>query len=98
MTDEDVREHLRAALAAATKAEHDRLDAFWSQQDRQDAEMRAAMAPVVRLLEMLAEEVGPVRGLVIYPADSNVQLQTTSRTRYFGISNYEGSYYVWPIA
>jgi len=68
MSDHEIRNHLRSALAAVVEAEQNRVSTILNNGKISQAQGIEMMKPVITLLQALKEEVGEVEGLRISTA------------------------------
>lgn len=99
MSDQEVRSHLRSALAAVVDAEQNRVSAILIDSKIKIAEGIEKMRPIITLIQALKEEVGKVEGLEISPAVHGhmaiVRSETSVTTERLSIStNYDNSTFV----
>ena len=90
MSQESVRDHLRAALAAVTSGEKIRLNAAHSKLDADQARRAERLRPVFAALRILAEEVDGVTGVAIRLAEqghiATLYLEAAGSSHSFSIS------------
>ena len=99
MSEQEIRNHLRSALAAVVDAEQNRVSGILNDSKIRIAQGVEKMKPLITLIRALKEEVGEVEGLEISPAEHGhmavVRAQTSVTTESLSIStNYENSVFV----
>lgn len=99
MSEQDVRKHLRSALAEVVAAEQSRVSAILSDSKIRIAESVEKMMPIITLIRALKEEVGEIKGLEISPAEHGhmavIRAETSVTTESLSIkTNYENSAFV----
>lgn len=96
MSEQEIRKHLRSALASVIEAEHNRVSEILNDSKIKVAVSIEKMRPIIALILALKEEVGEVEGLEISPAEhghmATVRAQSSVTTESLSIStNYENS-------
>jgi len=99
MSEQEIRNHLRSALAAVVEAEQKRVSAILNDSRIKIAKGIEMMKPLITLIRALKEEVGEVDGLVISTAEhghmATVRAQTSVTTDSLSIkTNYDNSAFV----
>lgn len=99
MSEQEIRKHLRSALASVVEAERNRVSEILHDSKIKIAGGIEKMKPVIALIRALKEEVGNVEGLEISPAEhghmATVRAQTSVTTESLSIStNYDNSAFV----
>jgi hypothetical protein len=99
MSEQEIRNHLRSALAAVVEAEQNRVSAILNDSKIKIAKGIEMMKPLITLIRALKEEVGEVEGLVISTAEhghmATVRAQTSVTTESLSIkTNYGNSAFV----
>ena len=69
MSDESIKEHLRAALSDVVAKEKDRIESILDDSDERSKQQFKKMAPLLEAISLLSEEVGTVDGLRVSVAD-----------------------------
>ena len=99
MSEQEIRNYLRSALAAVVDVEQNRVSAILNDSKIKIAEGIEKMKPIITLIRALKEEVGKVEGLEISPAEhghmASVRSETSVTTERLSIStNYGNSAFV----
>lgn len=99
MSEEEIRNHLKSALAAVVDTERNRVSAILDDSNVKIAAGIVKMKPIIALIRTLKEEVGEVEGLEISPADHGhmavIRAQTSVATESLSVStNYGNSAFV----
>jgi hypothetical protein len=99
MSEQEIRKHLKNALASVVEAERNRVSEILDTSKLRIAAGVEKMKPIIALIRALKEEVGEVEGLAINPAEhghmATVRAQTSVTTESLSIStNYENSAFV----
>ena len=99
MSEQEIQNHLRSALAAVVEAEQNRVSVILNESKIKIAEGVEKMRPIITLVRALQEEVGEVEGLEISPAEhgqmATVHAQTSVTTETLSIpTNYGNSVFV----
>lgn len=99
MSEQDIRKHLRSALAEVVEVEQSRVSAILSNSTIKIAEGVEKMRPLITLIRALKDEVGDVDGLDIDPAEhghmATVRADTSVTTESLSIStNYDNTAFV----
>ncbi|MCH7821786.1 MAG: hypothetical protein IIA07_07190 [Proteobacteria bacterium] len=68
MSDENIKKHLRAALAEAIDVEKAKVQEMLDDTEKRVADGVTMMAPLIKLIEALRDEIGEVEGLMIRPS------------------------------
>ena len=95
MSEEEIRSHLKSALASVVDAERNRVSAILNDSNAKIAEGIEKMKPLIALIRALKEEIGDVEGLEISPADHGhmavVRAQTSVTTESLSVSTNYGN-------
>lgn len=95
MSEQEIRNYLKSALAAVVEAEKSRVSAILNGANIKISRRIEMMKPVITLIRALKEEVGEVEGLTISPAGpghmATVCVQTSVTTESLSISTNSGN-------
>lgn len=96
MSEQEIRKHLRSALASVIETEHNRVSEILNDSKIRLTVSIEKMKPIISLIRALKEEAGKVEGLEISPAEHGhmaiVRAETSVTTESLSIStNYENS-------
>ena len=69
MSDESIKEHLRAALSDVVAKEKDRIESILDDSDERSKQQIKKMAPLIEKINLLSEEVGTIDGLRVSVSD-----------------------------
>lgn len=99
MSEQEIRNHLKNALASIVELEHKRVSKILNDSKIKIAEGIEKMEPIITLIRALKEEVGDVEGLDISPAEhghmATIRAKTSGATESLSIStNYENNAFV----
>lgn len=99
MSEQDIRNHLKSALAAVIEAEQNRVSAILNDSKIKIAGGIEKMKPIIALIRALKDELGEIEGLEISPSMhghmATVRARTSVTTESLSIStNYENSSFV----
>ena len=69
MSNENIKEHLRAALSEVVTKDKDRTESIFDDSDERSKQQFKKMAPLLEAISLLSEEVGTIGGLRVSVAD-----------------------------
>ena len=69
MSNENIKEHLRAAVSEVVAKDRDRIESSPDDSDERSKQQFKKMAPLLEAISLLSEEVGTVGGIRVSVAD-----------------------------
>ena len=69
MSNENIKEHLRAALSEVVAKDKDRIESILDDSDERSKQQFKKMAPLLEAISLLSEELGTIDGLRVSVSD-----------------------------